>query len=554
MDFSLYPILDDHGQVIFLHPTGLDVTERKRAERATGLLAAIVDSSTDAIVSKNLDGVITSWNQGAERVFGYSPEEAIGKHITLIIPPERQNEETDFLERVRRGERVEHFETVRVRKDGKTIDVSLSISPVKDASGCVIGASKVARDVSDQKRIVRALRESEERFRAIVETTPECVKLVAADGTLLHMNSSGLAMVDAIRADQVIGKSIYDLVAPKDRERFRAFNAMVCGGGKGALEYDIVGLHGTARRMETHAAPLPTPDGTVVQLAVTRDITERTRAEDELRKSEEKLRTLAGELEDQVRGRTRELEQRNAEILQQSEQLRELSRRLLQTQDQERRHLARELHDSAGQIVTVLGIHLSRIGQRARKNDPEIGKELEDCQDLAQQLSREIRTTSYLLYPPLLDETGLYQALSWYIEGLMQRSGLEIELKISELFGRLPREMELAVYRLVQECLTNIHRHSGSKTAVIRLLREAEIVSLEIQDAGKGIPREKLDLLQSNGGGVGIRGMRERIRQFDGGMNIASDSAGTTISFRFPLPKTEAATLENASQEVRSPR
>ena len=200
-----------------------DVTERKQAERTTSLLAAIVDSSDDAIVSKKLDGTITSWNQSAERLFGYKAKEAVGEHITLIVPWERRSEEEDILRRLARGERVEHFETVRRRKDGTYLDVSLTISPIRDAAGRVIGASKVARDISERKRIQEALRESEERFRAIVETTPECVKLISADGTLLHMNRPGLEMVGAHFADEVVGKSVYDLIAPEDRDRFQGF-------------------------------------------------------------------------------------------------------------------------------------------------------------------------------------------------------------------------------------------------------------------------------------------------------------------------------------------
>src|SRR5580700_2668013 len=165
-----------------------DVTEQKQAERTTSLLAAIVDSSDDAILSKKLDGTITSWNQSAGRLFGYKAEEAVGQHITLIVPGERRSEEEDILRRLAKGERVDHFETERKRKDGATLEVSLTISPIRDAAGRVIGASKVARDISERKRIEVALRESEERFRAIFETTPECVKLVSADGTLLHMN------------------------------------------------------------------------------------------------------------------------------------------------------------------------------------------------------------------------------------------------------------------------------------------------------------------------------------------------------------------------------
>jgi two-component system, NarL family, sensor kinase len=194
-------------------------------------------------------------------------------------------------------------------------------------------------------------------------------------------------------------------------------------------------------------------------------------------------------------------------------------------------------------------MNLGQILARARQSSPLIAKEVNECQELVQQLSQEIRTTSYLLYPPLLDEKGLNQALSWYIQGLTQRSGLEIDLSISENFGRLPREMELVVYRLVQECLTNIHRHSGSKNASIRLRREGQKISLEVQDNGKGILPDKLNQLQMQGAGVGIRGMRERVRQFEGRMDIRSSEGGTTISFTFHIPRP-ATDSRSASQPV----
>ena len=520
----------------------IDITQAKEADRANSLLAAIVGSSDDAIISKRLDGVINSWNKAAERMFGYAAEEAVGEHITLIIPPDRRSEETQILERLRRGERIDHFETRRMRKDGTLLDIALTISPVKDGSGKIIGASKVARDVTERKRTERALRESEERFRAIVETTPECVKLVARDGTLLHMNPPGLAIVGASCAEVVVGKNVYNLIAPHDRVRFRAFNERVCAGEKGSLEFDIVSLDGVAHHMESHAAPLRMPDGRVVQLAVTGDITERVRVQEQLRKSEEELRTLARELETQVHIRTHELEQRNAEVVQQSEQLRELSNRLLQTQDDERRHIARELHDSAGQIIAALSMNLATMAQNITNNQP-LGKALEDSQDLVRQLNQEIRTTSYLLHPPLLDESGLPGAIHWYIEGLMERSGLSIDLKIAEDFGRLSSEMELALFRIVQECLTNIHRHSGSEAAVVRLSRTAGSVKLEVDDEGKGIAPEKLRGIRAQRSGVGITGMRERVRHFNGAIDIQSNSAGTKISVTLPVPTPEPDSL-----------
>jgi PAS domain S-box-containing protein len=535
VEFGLYPILDSQGKVIFLHPTGIDVTDRKEAERTTGLLAAIVDSSDDAIVSKKLDGIITSWNKSAERLFRYKADEAIGQHITLIVPPDRQSEERMILEKIRRGERIDHFETIRVRKDGSTIDISLTISPVNDRDGRVIGASKTARDISERKHAERALRESEERFRAIVETTPECVKLVNFDGVLLHINSSGLKMIGADRLEAVVGNNMYNLIAPKDRDRFRTFNEAICRGEKGSLDFDIVGLQGTLRHMETHAAPFRMPDGTVAQLAVTRDITERARAGEALRKSEERLRQLSETLEAEVHVRTGELEARNADILRQSEQLRDLSWRLLRTQDDERRYIARELHDSAGQTLTVLGMTLARLVEEAKRNAPQLAEVVEETQNLVQHLNQEIRTTSYLLHPPLLDESGLSEALGLYVQGLAERSGMEITLDIPEDFGRIPREMELVIFRIVQESLTNVHRHSDSNVALIRIGRSDENVSVQVQDHGKGIPLEKLAKIQTQGTGVGIRGMRERVLQFGGNMSIQSDESGTLISIALPL-------------------
>ena len=394
---------------------------RMKADKAIGLLAAIVDSSDDAIVSKTLDGVITSWNAGAERLFGYTAKEAIGQHISLIIPANRRTEEAIILQRLSRGERIDHFDTVRVRKDGTALDISLTISPVTDSTGKIIGASKIARDITQRKRIERELYESEERFRA-----------------------------------------------------------------------------------------------------------------------------LAGALDTQVQFRTQELQRRNVEILQQSDQLRHLSGRLLQIQDQERRHIARELHDSAGQTLAALGMNLAQLAEHLKNNPAQVAEDLKDAQALVQHLTQEIRTTSYLLHPPMLDESGLSYALRWYVQGLAERSELKIDLKIPENFGRLSSELELVIFRLVQECLTNIHRHSGSKTALIRVGREADKIYLEVQDHGKGMSQKQLAEVQSQGVGVGIRGMRERLRQFHGVLTIESDALGTKIVATLPVktpPAKEQSTI-----------
>jgi signal transduction histidine kinase len=192
--------------------------------------------------------------------------------------------------------------------------------------------------------------------------------------------------------------------------------------------------------------------------------------------------------------------------------------------------------------LTVLGMNVAQLVRKEAHKFPQLAAELEKIQQGVRQLHNEIRTASYLLHPPLLDESGLSSALGWYVDGLVERSGLEISFHASEDLGRLPNDMELVVFRVVQECLTNIHRHSGSKTASIRLVREAGQVTIEIRDQGKGMSAEKLTEIQLRGSGLGIRGMRERLRQFDGIIKIDSGPQGTTVTANIPLPQPDAHT------------
>ncbi len=250
------------------------------------------------------------------------------------------------------------------------------------------------------------------------------------------------------------------------------------------------------------------------------------------RDRELQLRVSQAELEQRVQERTQEL-------LNASQELRELSAHILQAQDEERRRIARELHDGAGQLLAALGMEASNIARESDRLSSRAALSLSNIESFVAQMTQDIRTMSHLLHPPLLDEVGLEPALTEYVAGFAERSGVQVSLDLSAGIERLDREYELSLFRIIQECLTNIHRHSGSKTASIRIAysHDGELI-LEVRDEGRGMSAERLSEIQSIGSGVGIRGMRERVLQFSGRMSIESDGSGTRIQVVIPTTKT----------------
>jgi signal transduction histidine kinase len=231
-------------------------------------------------------------------------------------------------------------------------------------------------------------------------------------------------------------------------------------------------------------------------------------------------------------------------ILERNAELEILSQRLLEVQDQERRKIARDLHDSTGQTLTALKISVSFL-QASCKNDPASLAIVSDVAGLADQAIEEIRTMAYLLHPPLLDEVGFACAAEWFIEGFAKRSGIRVTADIATHRARLPKKTEIALFRVLQESLTNIHRHSGALEANIHFEHGAETLVLEIQDFGKGISKERLRLLSGASAetGIGLAGMRERLHELNGNLEIESDSHGTTMRATVPLFATPALFL-----------
>ena len=255
------------------------------------------------------------------------------------------------------------------------------------------------------------------------------------------------------------------------------------------------------------------------------------------------LQIAHDQLEQRVQTRTHELSEALARLRaemdvreQTEEQLRHLSLRLMTLQDEERRHMARELHDTAGQTLAAIKMSIALI-QKQEKPRPELQVLLDDLDALADAALQEVRTTSYLLHPPLLDEAGIASAARWFAEGFARRSGIELECEIAADLERPTRDCELVLFRVLQESLTNVHRHSGASAASIRLQRDADELQLEIRDNGKGIAVEQLRSLDSSAGkmSVGITGMRERVRQLGGHLEIRSSGSGTAVCVTLPF-------------------
>ena len=327
-------------------------------------------------------------------------------------------------------------------------------------------------------------------YSALVERMQQGAAMLDDRGCILYCNAS-LTNLLGVPREKVIGAVLQDFVAPKDHP---SSQRLLRDAKQGASEGEM---------------NLSRPDGTRIAAHFSFTVLSRDKSATGVLITD--LTTLKLQAE--------------------------LTSRVQRLQDDERRRIARELHDSIGQLLVAIGMNTASIKMESGQLSPEVAQLVDDNARMVEEISNEIRTMSHLLHPPLLDEVGLSSAIRWYIEGFAERSKIETVLEIPEKMDRLPQNMEIAVFRAVQECLTNIHRHSGSSSCSVKVSREDGNLLVEVKDSGRGIPQAKQLTLPASGG-VGLRGMQERIRQIGGNMEIDSSPQGTIITARIPIPPT----------------
>jgi PAS domain S-box-containing protein len=483
------------------------------------------------------------------RLFGVSVQDAggapIAKYLAAIHPDDLPTVTAAIAKAVEGPDDRYEVEYRVCRPDGSMSWISAR-GKVTRTAGKPRYFPGVAIDITSRKASEQKMAELRHRleqqlvlFDATLSSITDFAYIFDRRGRFVYTNQA-LLNLWGLRLEDAVGKNFFELQYPEELARRLQSQIQQVFESKQGLtdETPYQSPTGAGGYYEYIFTPVFDRDGHVEMVAgSTRDITARKKTEQDLKKSQEQLAQAAETLEAQVHARTLELNQRNSEILAQSDQLRNLSLHLMETQDREGRRLARELHDSAGQLIAALTMNLDRLVSSLRTSDPGLVKLAQDSRDCAKQLAEEIRTTSYLLHPPLLDEVGLSAALDWYVEGIKQRSGLAVDLKVDSGSQRLPRDMELTIFRVVQECLTNIHRHSGSKTAFIHVARNDQSTIVEVRDAGRGMSGD-LQNGESRGMGVGLRGIRERVRQFAGDVHVESKvGVGTTIRVTLPLTR-----------------
>ena len=621
-----------------------DITDKKKAEEARFRHAAVIESSDDAIASGTLDGIIVSWNTGAQHLYGYTEAEAVGKPITMILPPELRDEEKKILETVRAGRHISQFETVRVAKTGKRINVSLTISPIKDSSGRMVGVSGIARDITERKRAEEALAEMnrtlvaqaaslqarEELLRVFVKNVPAAVAMLDRDMRYLQV-SDRWCSDNSVEASELLGRSRE--LSPEMPDRWKEVNRRALQGETLRADEDRWESGGSTRWARWEVRPWRAAHGTVGGILIlTEDITRRKQMEEALRESEDKLRLLLDstaeaiygvDLEhrctfcnpaclrilgyerlDQVLGKnTHDLlhhsradgtvfpvdECRVHRVTQTGEgvhvedevfwrangtsfpveywsypqrrgqelvgavvafvditerklaeaALANVSRKLIEAQEQERNRIGRELHDDIGQRLALLAVKLQQL-QANSLILPDVRSCIGELKKQTSEIATDLQSLSHELHSAKLQYLGIAVAMRGFCREFGEQQKVDIDFQTNDLPSPVPPDIALCFFRVLQEALHNSAKHSGVRHFEVRLWGTSDGIHLTVADSGAGFDRET----GMKSTGLGLTSMQERLRLVGGTLSIESrPRRGTTIYARVPFTSSRDSAL-----------
>ena len=495
------PYRGEQGNITGILGFALDITERRQAEEALREKEQLLSESQRIAHIGSwkylLDGAIL-WSEETYRIFGVSSDSFTPTRETFfeLIVPEDRPAKQEWMQQCMAGAAPGEVDFRTRRPDGQIRHLRGRGELVCDAEGKPLYLAGTVQDITERKAAEGALARQHALLSAVIEGTTDAVFAKDLDGRYLVVNSATARAIGR-PASEIIGRTDGELLPPETAQRFRETDAAVIAAGRAEMREEVGQMPDGLHYWLANKAPMRDAGGRIIGVVgVSRDITERKRAEAEVVK---------------------------------------LSGKLLRAQDEERRRLARELHDSTAQTLSALAMNLA-IVSRTSALDAEGRALLAECEAQVKRGTTELRTFAYLLHPPMLEALGLARAAQDYTEGFAKRSGIAVTLDLPDHTDRLPHETELTLFRVLQESLGNLHRHSGSSTAHIRITHDAESVTLEVRDAGRGLDdAQRAAVTGGVGVGVGFAGMRERLRLLGGRLEIEAGLPGLIVRATLPL-------------------